>query len=79
MGWHPQIQEWDRWQFLSLSLSLPILFGLCIDELEQMVNEYVKQECIEGVAIGNVLILLLLYANDVMLFAYTLEDAQKHF
>jgi hypothetical protein len=55
----------------------PTLFGLCIDELEEMVTKFVKEECIEEVAIGNVVIMLLLYADDVMFLANTLGDAQK--
>ena len=55
----------------------PTLFGLCIDRLEHMVQEYVQQEGIGKVAIGNAVIMLLLYADDVVLLAYTQEDAQK--
>ena len=55
----------------------PTLFGLCIDELEEMVTKFVKEECVEEVVIGNVVIMLLLYADDVVLFANTLGDAQK--
>ena len=55
----------------------PTLFVLCIDELEEMVANFVKEEGVEEVAIGNVIIMLLLYAHDVMLFANTLGDAQK--
>ena len=45
----------------------PTLFGLCIDELEEMVTKFVKEECVEEVAIGNVVIMLLLYLDDVVL------------
>ena len=55
----------------------PTLFGLCIDRLEQMVQEYALQEGIKEVLIGNAVIMLLLYADDVVLFTHTLEDAQK--
>ena len=55
----------------------PTLFGLCIDQLEHMVLEYAHQEGIEDVAIGNVVIMLLLYADDVVLLAHTPQDAQK--
>ena len=61
----------QRW---SLSLTL---FGLRIDELEQMVAKFVKEDSVEEVAIGNVVILLLLYADDVVFFAITLRGAQK--
>ena len=46
---------------------------LCIDKLE----EIVKQEGIEEVVIGNVIIMFLLYIDDVVLFANTLGDVQK--
>ena len=45
----------------------PTLFGLCIDELEEMVTRFVKEECFEKVAIGNNVIMLLLYVDDVVL------------
>ena len=61
-------------QGCALSLTL---FGLYIDELEDMVAEFVKEECVEEVAIGNVVIMLLLYENNVVLFANILGDAQK--
>ena len=48
-------------------------FDLCIDELEQMMNEFVKKEGTAEVTILNVVISI----NDVVLFANTLEDAQK--
>ena len=41
-----------------------------------MVSKFVKEECVEEVASGNVVVILLLYA-DVVLFANTLGDAQK--
>ncbi|MCO5556272.1 hypothetical protein L7F22_009818 [Adiantum nelumboides] len=55
----------------------PTLFGLLIDELEHMVLEFMQQEGIEEVMIGNAVIMLLLYADDVVLLAHSLEDAQK--
>ena len=55
----------------------PILFGLCIDELEEMVTKFAKEECVQEVVIGNVVTMLLLYADDVVFFANTLGDAQK--
>ena len=53
------------------------LFGLCIDELEEMVAKFVKDECVEEVSIGNVVTMLFLYADDVVFLANTLGDAQK--
>ncbi|MCO5605801.1 hypothetical protein L7F22_059985 [Adiantum nelumboides] len=55
----------------------PTLFGLLIDELEHMVLEFMQQEGIEEVMIGNAVIMLLLYADNVVLLAHSLEDAQK--
>ncbi|MCO5587893.1 hypothetical protein L7F22_041845 [Adiantum nelumboides] len=55
----------------------PTLFGLCIDQLEQMVFDFMQEEGIEEVTICNAVIMLLLYADDVVLLAHTLEDAQK--
>ena len=39
--------------------------------LEEMVTKFVKEECVEEVVIGNVVIMLLLYADDVVLLANT--------
>ncbi|MCO5609736.1 hypothetical protein L7F22_063968 [Adiantum nelumboides] len=55
----------------------PTLFGLLIDELGHIVLEFMQQEGIEEVMIGIAVIILLLYADDVMLLAHSLEDAQK--
>ena len=41
-----------------------------------MVARFVK-EGVEEVAIGNVVVMLLLYADDVVFFASTSGDAQK--
>ena len=35
----------------------PTLFGLCIDELEEMVAKFVKEENVKEVAIGNVVVI----------------------
>ena len=58
-------------------LLLPTLFGLLIDELEPMVLESMQEECIKEVLIGNLVILLLLYADEVVLLAHEVEDAQR--
>ena len=58
-------------------MSIVTLFGLCIDQLEQMILEFMQQEGIEEVTICNAVIMLFLYADDVVLLAHTLEDAQK--
>ena len=52
----------------------PIRFGLCIYELEQMVAKFYKGD-IEEVIIRNVIIMLLLYAHEMISFANTLGDA----
>ena len=40
--------------------------------------KFIKEEVIREVTIGNVVIMLLLYANDVVFFANTSKDAQKY-
>ena len=42
-----------------------------------MVHEHACKEGIKEVLIGNAVIMLLLYADDVVLFTHTMEDAQK--
>ena len=42
-----------------------------------MVLEYMHQEGIKEVMIGNIFIMLLLYVDDVLILAHTLEYAQK--
>ena len=42
-----------------------------------MAAKFANEEIIEEVVIKNIIIMLLLYADDVMNFANTLEDAQK--
>ena len=42
-----------------------------------MVAKFIKKEGVEKVVIGNVVIMFLLYVNDVMLFAKNLGDVQK--
>ena len=42
-----------------------------------MVAKFVKEEGVEEVVIGNVVIMLLLYADEVVVFANTLGDGQK--
>ena len=54
----------------------PTLFGLCIDQIE----DFIPQELLEnkdGPAIGGLALLLLIYADDVVLFAYDIESLQK--
>ena len=55
----------------------PTLFGLLIDELEKMVLDSMQDEGIKKVLIGNVVIMLLLYADDVVLLAHEVKDAQR--
>ena len=55
------------------------LFGLCIDEFEEMVAKFVKEEGVEKVVIGNGVIMLLLYVDDVVLLANTYESIEKKF
>ena len=46
----------------------PIVIGLCIDELEQMVDDIATKDGIKEVVIGNVIVMHLFYADDVALF-----------
>ena len=55
----------------------PTLFGLLIDELECIVLDFMQEEGIEEVMIRNAVVMLLLYADDVVLLAHSLEDAQS--
>ena len=55
----------------------PTLFGLLIDELECMILDFLQEEGIKEVMIRNAMVMLLLYADDVVLLAHSLEDAQK--
>ena len=58
----------------------PTLVGLPLDELEQMINELVEQEDIKQISIEHMLMMFLLYVvDDLVLFANTLEDAQKSY
>ena len=43
-----------------------IIFGTCIDELEQMVAKVVNKKSIEEVGIGIVVIMLLLWGDGVV-------------
>ena len=42
-----------------------------------MVARFVKEEGVEEFTIGNVVIMLLLYVDDVVFFANTFGDAHK--
>ena len=54
----------------------PTLFGLCIDELEERKNKVVKKEGLGGPKLMHELIFILMYAEDVALFSYNLDDMQ---
>ena len=55
----------------------PTLFGIYIDELEELITEITKQEGIDGPAVGLYTVLILLYADDVILMAHTVEGVQR--
>lgn len=55
----------------------PTLFGLCIDELEEIILEHAANQGLLDPMIGTQIILLLLYADDIVLLAKTQEGAQK--
>ena len=56
---------------------MPTLLGLCFNTLEHVVAELVQQEAIGELIMGHVVIILLLYRDDVLVFANTLGDAKK--
>ena len=54
----------------------PTLCGICIDELEQIVVKFVKEEGFE-VVIWNVVIMPLLYVDDVVIFCIYFRRCTK--
>lgn len=55
----------------------PTLFRLCIDRLEEMIDEQASKEGFHGPQIRLFAILLLLYADDVLLLAYDPSSMHK--
>ena len=51
----------------------PTLFGLYIDEFEELITEYAKSEEIDGPTVGMYTLLVLLYADDVILMSHMCE------
>ena len=58
------------------SYQIYLVYGICINKSEQTITKFIKEEGLVEIVIGNIFIILLLYAN-VVLFANTLEDTQK--
>ncbi|MCO5579440.1 hypothetical protein L7F22_033295 [Adiantum nelumboides] len=54
----------------------PTLFGLCIDQLEDFVGHVLEEEK-DKPSIGAFTLLLLMYADDVVLFGYSIHALQK--
>lgn len=54
----------------------PTLFGLCIDQIEDFIPQALAEEP-DGPAIGMLTLLLLIYADDVALFAHDIVSLQK--
>ena len=54
----------------------PTLFGLCIDKLEEVVNKVAREEGLNSPKLMQHVILLLLYADDVVLFSYDVDSMQ---
>ena len=48
----------------------PILFGLCIDKLKEVVNRIAREDGLDAPEIMQQVILLLLYADNVVIFSY---------
>ena len=55
----------------------PTLFGICIDQLEELINEFATKQGLQGPQLGLWTVLLLLYANDVALLAYDPDSMHK--
>ena len=48
----------------------PTIFGLCIDELEEVVNSVAREEGLDGWNLMQQVIFLLLYVGDVVIFSH---------
>ena len=55
----------------------PTLFGLCIDKLEEILHMIMEEGGAKHPQIGTFVIVLLLYADDVVFFTYTVERMQE--
>jgi hypothetical protein len=55
----------------------PTLFGLCIDELDEMIQRYAANKGIDSPKIAQVTILLLMYADDVVILSRTEDEANQ--
>ena len=55
----------------------PTLFRLCIDKLKELILEHAQGNVIDGPQICLFVVLVLLYADDVALLAYTIEGIQN--
>ena len=55
----------------------PTLFGLYIDELEELITKYTKSEEIEGPTNGMYTLLILLYAYDVKMMSHFCASMNK--
>ena len=55
----------------------PTLFGLCIDKLEEVVNRVAREEGLDAPKLMQQVILLLLYADDVVIFSYDVDGMQR--
>ena len=51
----------------------PTLFGIYIDELEELIQEYITYGGIDGPSFGLYTVLILLYADNVILMVHTYE------
>ena len=52
----------------------PTLFGLYVDEI----SDYIKRGSDKGAQLAETWILLLLYADDIVLISNSLEEMQRH-
>ena len=52
----------------------PTLFGIYIDDLKELILEYIKYGGIDGPSVGLYTVLILLYADDVILMTRTMRE-----
>ena len=56
----------------------PTLFGICIDRLEELMNKEACKEELSNPHLASLVIWLLLYANDVVVFTDSESKMQKN-
>ena len=54
----------------------PTLFGLCFDKLEEVMNRVAREEGLDAPKLMQQVILLLLYADDIVIVSYDVDGMQ---